>query len=97
MTNLNKTKYQWLYTGADKHEYLHFIEAVSAWDETFFDAYDTQFDGERPWAAACGLTALFAPPGVASRLGAPRCDACCEKIGIPSGEGCPVNDRNLNP
>lgn len=96
MTDTLKTKYQWLYTKADEYAFLHYIAEVTAWDEKFFDAYDAQFTGPKPWTSLCGLNVLFVAPGLFSRLGAPRCEECCKELGIPSGEGCPINDKKLH-
>ncbi|WP_255569229.1 hypothetical protein [Roseomonas alba] len=30
-------------------------------------------------------------PGLFSRTGAPRCPACCAALGIPFGDGAPLN------
>ena len=30
-------------------------------------------------------------PGILSRMGAPRCRACCRRLGIAEGDGAPFN------
>lgn len=93
MTDILKTKYQWLYTSKDKHKFLHYVHGLTDWDEAAWKLRESQFDGARPWTAACGLSALFDFPGLLSRIGAKRCVKCCESIGITAGIGCPVNDE----
>lgn len=90
MTDLTKTKYQWLVT--DNSTNLHFVDNVEEWDDKFFDTYGTQFDSFRPWRSACGLNTIFSPPGILTRIWAKRCDTCCYLIGVTGGVGCPVND-----
>jgi hypothetical protein len=90
MIDLTKTKYQWLVT--KDWDLLHFIAEVKLWDENYFDVADTQFDGNRPWASACGLDGPFTAPGILTRMGALRCEECCHKIGITSGKGSAIND-----
>lgn len=52
-------------------------------------------EGEPVADAMCGRTIRPCAPGVMSRLGAPRCRACCEALGIPQGDGCPINDSQF--
>lgn len=46
--------------------------------------------------AACGKEGPFYIPGIFSRMGAPRCKRCCKAVGIPAGDGAPVNDKSLS-
>jgi len=32
-------------------------------------------------------------PGIFSRMGAPRCKACCRALGLPEGDGAPYNSN----
>lgn len=36
-------------------------------------------------------------PGVFSRMGAARCEACCVATGMPLGKGSPKNDEECRP
>ena len=92
--DLTKTKYQWLYTDHDDHEFLHFVESVSSWDENCWVLHDSQFvePNRLPWTSACKLNVHFSFPGIFSRMGAMRCDACCDAIGITKGKGSAIND-----
>ncbi len=92
--DLTKTKYQWLYTDHDDHEFLHFVESVSSWDEACWELHDSQFGSSDtpPWTSACGVNVLFSFPGIFSRMGAMRCDACCDAISITKGKGSAIND-----
>lgn len=94
MLDPTKTKYQWLYTSHDDNEFLHFIEAVSDWNDDCWTIHDSQFDSSSgfPWTSACGLNVLYSFPGVLSRMGAFRCDVCCDAIGITRGKGSAIND-----
>lgn len=42
--------------------------------------------------AACGQTLDLTYPGLHSRFGLPRCAHCCRTLGIPTGNGTPVNE-----
>lgn len=55
------------------------------------DDYDTPVDGRTLCGRSCRLTI----PGVFSRMGAPRCPACCAAAGLPPGAGSPKNDPLL--
>ena len=46
--------------------------------------------------AACGRTVLTTLPGIFSRMGMPRCSGCCRALGIPDGNGAPLNDHGLD-
>jgi hypothetical protein len=54
-------------------------------------------DRDSPWrekaTTVCGLKSNFDMPGILSRLGAPRCEDCCKKLGIPAGDGAPFNSE----
>ena len=41
--------------------------------------------------SACGLSGLWAMPGLISRMARPRCAHCCDRLGIPRGDGAPFN------
>lgn len=41
--------------------------------------------------AACGRWIRPEIPGMFSRLSAPRCARCCDRTGVPRGEGSPKN------
>jgi hypothetical protein len=93
--DLTKTKYQWMYTARDDHEFLHFIESIADWGNEYWEIHDNQFDSETgtfPWTSACGLNVHFSAPGMFSRMGAMRCDSCCDAIGISRGKGSAIND-----
>lgn len=91
MTDLLKTKYQWMCFG--KWNVLHYIEEIEDWDDDYWELHEAQFEGERHWTAACGITnKIWAAPGIFSRMGRPRCKNCCRAIGITEGVGCPIND-----
>ena len=42
----------------------------------------------------CGIEGQFRMPGIFSRIGAPRCPACGDALGIPRGDGIPFNAFN---
>jgi hypothetical protein len=68
-------------------EYLH---APSAETSSEFDDWDGDIvEGE----TACGTSARLTIPGVGSRMGCPRCVACCDRLGYPHGDGSPKNDE----
>lgn len=41
--------------------------------------------------ALCGATGHFSVPGVFSRMGLRRCAHCCDRLGIPRGDGNTLN------
>lgn len=89
--DLLKTKYQWMVT--EKWDFLHFVKEISDWDDAFWEKQEAQFDGFR-WTTACGLQEILEPPGIPARMSRPRCDVCCDAIGLSPGKGCPVNDKS---
>lgn len=105
--DLTKTKYQWMYTPHDDYEALHFVEAVPDWNDKYWEIYESQFDQDSndneangddkyadvmPWTSACGLNVFYSAPGMFSRMGLFRCNACCDAIGISHGKGSAIND-----
>jgi hypothetical protein len=55
------------------------------YDDTDWLAYDVTF--------ACGRRRPVAVlPGVFTRMSAPRCAQCCDRSGLPRGDGSPKND-----
>jgi len=48
--------------------------------------------------SVCGLESTrFFVPGIFDRLNAPRCDLCCNLLGILSGSGAPFNSAISEP
>src|ERR1700691_2566748 len=80
--------WRWLYASEGDDYTLHRIaepldiSGLEGWEELV-------------GVAMCGFKAVFAMPGVMSRMGAPRCPQCCEAVGIPAGYGAPYNDEKL--
>lgn len=87
---LLQTKWEWMVTGDWNR--LHYVPADR--DEEWLERTS---DGGMIGRSACGREALWELPGILSRLGRPRCAHCCREVGIPRGDGCPVNDETLNP
>jgi hypothetical protein len=53
-------------------------------------------DGEMIYgegATVCGQVGQLSMPGIFSRMGAPRCKACCRALGLPEGDGAPYNSN----
>jgi hypothetical protein len=46
---------------------------------------------------ACGRRGRLALPGILTRMGAHRCDHCCDRLGFPRGIGSPKNDKACRP
>lgn len=44
----------------------------------------------------CGRRGLLMMPGFPSRIGLMRCPKCCERLGIPQGNGAPFNSSVLD-
>jgi hypothetical protein len=47
--------------------------------------------------SACGRTSWWTIPGVFTRMEAPRCETCCDRLGYPHGKGSPKNDAACRP
>jgi hypothetical protein len=47
--------------------------------------------------ALCGAEGWFYIPGFLSRMGLPRCAHCCDKLGIPRGNGNTLNRKITEP
>lgn len=73
---------------------LHYVEGED--DKTWEAWWD---DGPWPKArtAACGASFPASLPGMFSRMGAPRCDACCAALAITPGKGAALNDDTCRP
>lgn len=73
---------------------LHYVEGENDvtwerwWDEGPFP---------KPRTAVCGAYFPATLPGMFSRMGAPRCDACCAVLSITPGVGAPLNDVMCRP
>ncbi len=63
------------------------IHAPKRWRPDDEEAYDEDAVTE------CGLRAGMEIPGVLTRMGSPRCAACCHQTGMPTGVGSPKNDE----
>ena len=76
----------WYYTA--NGERLHHLPGSGApfWDQAVNE-------GGAMGLAACGQPGRYIAPGVMHRLGLPRCVRCCDSLGIPWGNGTPVNDE----
>ena len=76
---------RWLVNG--QWDVLHRISTIE-WE-----------DGEKisgTGRTVCGLEDSFVMPGIFSRMGLKRCDACCEALHIPGGEGAPFNEKDVD-
>jgi len=67
---------------------LHFLPLADSQGEWWEEAAE---DGGKDGVAKCGLAARFFTVGLFSRMGAPRCKACCKAVGVPFGDGVPMN------
>lgn len=45
----------------------------------------------------CGELAVLSMPGMFDRMGAPRCEVCCDAVGVPYGDGIPGNGDDICP
>lgn len=81
---------RWLLVGAHG-EVLHRIESLQPEGEWREDV--TSAEGR----AICGRTGWFFIPGIFSRMGAKRCERCCDLLGIPHGDGAPFNSDIAEP
>ena len=80
----NEWIWRWQYADIDNYEFLHRIaEPFTVGDKNGWESGTGR--------AVCGMRGVFEMPGVVSRLGRPRCIACCEALEIPSGDGAPYN------
>ena len=78
--------YDWLIPGhGDRLHHVTLPAEITEHDDVCF--------GMPPVVAACGRTITGASiPGIFTRMGAMRCNACCRALGIPAGKGSPKND-----
>lgn len=89
-----KSKYPWLV--GQSWSVLHYVPGVAddTWEHWWDSGANPGFDENRV-RAACGQTIQAELPGILSRMGTPRCSRCCRALGIPTGDGAPVNDQSL--
>lgn len=66
--------------------------AIDPADEDELDAFR---DGGITVRAVCSQDNTWWWPGIASRMGLPRCPECCNRLNIPHGSGAPCNDPCL--
>jgi hypothetical protein len=78
--------WRWLQVVASRSSVLHRLVTRTAWDREG----DSGIVGASG-LAACGIAGAFGMPGIFSRMGAKRCPACCDAVGVPRGSGAPFN------
>lgn len=83
------SKYTWFHSPSGDR--LHYVPEAAN-DYGFWERACSS-DGSSRSVAICGLEAEWVAPGLFSRLGMPCCKRCCEKTGIPHGDGTPFNAR----
>lgn len=77
-------KYAWL-TTVSWNKLHYFPIPLNLWDLAVNDGYyETK--------AYCGRNVKAVAPGFMTRMGAPRCSGCCNRLNIPLGTGIPLND-----
>jgi hypothetical protein len=64
---------------------LHRLAEIDWWEP----ADDEMIRGDG--VTVCGKRGFLHMPGVLSRIGLPRCGACCRLTGVPGGDGAPWN------
>lgn len=80
---------------------LHRVAEVTrrdAWDEAALgpiDEYDALVHIEG--VTCCGRSGALSMPGIISRMGLPRCLACCRAAGVAPGPGIPGNGDDCGP
>jgi hypothetical protein len=65
---------------------LHAVHAI-----TNEDTVDDDWIGYG--TTACGRGGTLSIPGLFSRMGSVRCETCCNRTGLPGGNGSPKNDE----
>ncbi|WP_304452877.1 hypothetical protein [Nocardiopsis sp. YSL2] len=81
----------WVYTGPN-YDALHALPRAVV-DPKNADAVEEFRNAGIQAAVACSATDTWQWAGIFSRLGLPRCDGCCDQLGIPRGTGTPDNGR----
>jgi hypothetical protein len=84
--------WRWLYRLYTSSTTLHRLVSRTKWYRGD-DGGTPQADGK----TACGLSGQFVMPGILSRMGARRCPACCDAVGVPHGRGAPYNSGVREP
>ncbi|MEO3869355.1 hypothetical protein ABGB18_11035 [Nonomuraea sp. B12E4] len=71
----------------------HRLHAVPG-DALTVEDHHAAIDAGEPYVrtTVCGRTLPLTYAGMVSRFSMPRCSACCEALGIPRGNGTPVNE-----
>lgn len=57
---------------------------------------DIEWNDQDQWISGrgitiCGQAGEFRMPGIFSRMELRRCEKCCKALGIPAGDGAPMN------
>ena len=89
------------YTETDLRELFDWDWACTTSGQVLHDVarftFDPDYETSAIGVASCGLRGRFAVPGFLSRMGAPRCRHCCNRLAIPNGDGSPKNTEALRP
>jgi hypothetical protein len=87
---ISENYFCWWLTTQTAWNRLHAVPGDALTPEQMHDAID---QGEpNILRTACGRTLALTYAGIGSRLGMPRCAHCCRTLGIPAGNGTPVNE-----
>lgn len=77
----------------DAWDVLHRISSITSLDPGEPEEGDSVRWGEG--VSVCGIEGEFEMPGLFSRMGRPRCTACCDLLGVPHGDGAPYNHADV--
>lgn len=96
--DVTKERPEWVYSSSGTTNVLHRVRRRSSicasatsrawWKRWFIDTLPNPV-----LEMACGRMLRVSAPGIFSRMGAPRCRACCRALRITAGDGCPINDE----
>ncbi len=83
---LDDTRWRWVQLRAAVK--LHRVQGYRSRDEDDVQLLEV--------VTVCGKRSESANmPGIFSRIGAPRCKDCCDRLGIPRGDGAPFNQSKF--
>ena len=86
----NRSEWRWRWMVLPSWNVLHRVaELEEQWEEP---PYEDERLPHGEGQTVCGRSGYLFMPGVFSRMGLRRCAHCCDRLGIPRGDGSPFNE-----
>lgn len=84
-------EWDWLITPNGQRLHYAGLNRELAADLTYYGMVENIFLACGRWVESASI------PGIFTRMGAERCQLCCDRLGYPRGKGSPKNDDACRP